>query len=262
MKTESADAATGDPLLTQYFTIFVADDERRRVGRPRQARPRLPRGRAQQAGRRPVRRPRRRRPDVPLPRRLRRPDADPRRRRLRQVRSASPASSPTASARWRCAARPSCSGPATATPSKLKRLAVRFATNVFPGNDVEVQLYDAGTTPTGRAYAFEATSAGAVVDQERLGRGRRLAEASRPMAVLRLFAAAREAAGTGRDVVPGRHRRRGARRGRRRATATPSPRVLADAARCGATASRPRATTPVGDADEVAVLPPVSGGAG
>jgi acyl dehydratase len=49
-------------------------------------------------------------------------------------------------------------------PARLKRLAVRFASNVFPGNDVEVQLYDAGTTPDGnRAYAFEATSAGAVV---------------------------------------------------------------------------------------------------
>ena len=44
-------------------------------------------------------------------------------------------------------------------PSKLARLAVRFASNVFPGNDVEVQLYDAGNS----GYAFEATSAGAVV---------------------------------------------------------------------------------------------------
>jgi acyl dehydratase len=49
-------------------------------------------------------------------------------------------------------------------PTKLKRLAVRFAANVFPGNDVEVQLYDAGTTAEGRrAYAFEATSKGDVV---------------------------------------------------------------------------------------------------
>jgi acyl dehydratase len=49
-------------------------------------------------------------------------------------------------------------------PTRLKRLAVRFAANVFPGNDVEVQLYDAGTTADGRhAYAFEATSKGDVV---------------------------------------------------------------------------------------------------
>ena len=49
-------------------------------------------------------------------------------------------------------------------PSRLRRLAVRFASNVFPGNDVEVQLYDAGTTADGNAaYAFEATSAGAIV---------------------------------------------------------------------------------------------------
>ena len=29
-------------------------------------------------------------------------------------------------------------------PAKLKRLAVRFASNVFPGNGVQVQLYEAG----------------------------------------------------------------------------------------------------------------------
>ena len=44
-------------------------------------------------------------------------------------------------------------------PSKLKRLAVRFAANVFPGNDVEVQLYELGDD----AFGFEATSAGATV---------------------------------------------------------------------------------------------------
>jgi acyl dehydratase len=49
-------------------------------------------------------------------------------------------------------------------PARLKRLAVRFAANVFPGNDVEVDVFDAGTTSSGlRAYAFEATSAGAIV---------------------------------------------------------------------------------------------------
>jgi acyl dehydratase len=44
-------------------------------------------------------------------------------------------------------------------PTRLARLAVRFAANVFPGNDVEVQLYEAG----GDALAFEATSGGATV---------------------------------------------------------------------------------------------------
>jgi acyl dehydratase len=61
-----------------------------------------------------------------------------------------------------------CGGDAT----KLKRLAVRFASNVFPGNDVETQLYDAGTVTGGgpnassggrKAFAFEATSKGDVV---------------------------------------------------------------------------------------------------
>lgn len=49
-------------------------------------------------------------------------------------------------------------------PARLRRLAVRFAANVLPGNDVEVQLYDAGPAGDGRhAYAFEATSNGDVV---------------------------------------------------------------------------------------------------
>jgi acyl dehydratase len=48
-------------------------------------------------------------------------------------------------------------------PSRLKRLAVRFAANVLPGNDIDVEIFDAGTTGTRQAYAFEASSAGAVV---------------------------------------------------------------------------------------------------
>jgi acyl dehydratase len=49
-------------------------------------------------------------------------------------------------------------------PARLKRLAVRFAANVFPGNDVLTEIFDAGTTPDDRrAYAFEATSAGSLV---------------------------------------------------------------------------------------------------
>jgi acyl dehydratase len=49
-------------------------------------------------------------------------------------------------------------------PTRLRRLAVRFASNVFPGNDVEVAVYDAGPGDDGtKVYAFEATSQGAVV---------------------------------------------------------------------------------------------------
>ncbi|MBW3547339.1 MAG: MoaD/ThiS family protein [Actinobacteria bacterium] len=80
------------------------------------------------------------------------------------------------------------------------------------------------------------------------------------MAVLRLFASAREAAGTGRDTVEG---------------ATVAA-VLAEARRryghdfaqildgCGVWVNGEPAheDLPVGAADEVAVLPPVSGGAG
>ena len=39
-------------------------------------------------------------------------------------------------------------------PSRLKRLAVRFSKNVFPGDDVTTTLYDLG----GGVYGFEATS--------------------------------------------------------------------------------------------------------
>src|SRR5581483_7099933 len=48
-------------------------------------------------------------------------------------------------------------------PARMKRLAVRFAANVFPGNDIVVELFDAGSTGGRHAYAFEASSAGAVV---------------------------------------------------------------------------------------------------
>ncbi len=44
-------------------------------------------------------------------------------------------------------------------PARLARLAVRFAANVFPGNDLEVQLYELGDD----AFGFEATSGGATV---------------------------------------------------------------------------------------------------
>jgi sulfur-carrier protein len=80
------------------------------------------------------------------------------------------------------------------------------------------------------------------------------------MAVLRLFAGAREAAGTGRDDVPG---------------ATVAEVMAAARARYGApfvdvvehcqiwcNGEPSEGSEPVADDDEVAVLPPVSGGAG
>ena len=48
-------------------------------------------------------------------------------------------------------------------PSRLKRLAVRMAANVFPGNDVVTSIYDAGEQDGRHCYAFEAESAGATV---------------------------------------------------------------------------------------------------
>ncbi len=49
-------------------------------------------------------------------------------------------------------------------PGRLKRLAVRFATNVFPGNDVETTVYALAPDEGGNeSFVFEATSAGATV---------------------------------------------------------------------------------------------------
>lgn len=40
-------------------------------------------------------------------------------------------------------------------PSRLKRLAVRFSKNVFPGDDVTTTIYDAGQRDGRKIYAFE-----------------------------------------------------------------------------------------------------------
>ena len=46
-------------------------------------------------------------------------------------------------------------------PTRLRRLAVRFSRNLFPGSDLTVSLYDAGRAGPERAvYAFEAYSRG------------------------------------------------------------------------------------------------------
>jgi acyl dehydratase len=49
-------------------------------------------------------------------------------------------------------------------PGRVKRLAVRFASNVFPGNDVETTVYALAPDEAGNmTYVFEATSAGQTV---------------------------------------------------------------------------------------------------
>ena len=116
-------------------------------------------------------------------------------------------------------------------PTRLRRLAVRFAANVFPGNDVVTTVYEAGSADGARVYAFEAASDGALVVKHGLAgdeggasaadwsrspatalvrrlqtspaRPPPIGRLARTAAVLRLFAQAREAAGTGRDLVDG-----------------------------------------------------------
>jgi hypothetical protein len=49
-------------------------------------------------------------------------------------------------------------------PTRLRRLACRFSSPVFPREELTVDVYDAGETAGGgRALAFEASSAGAMV---------------------------------------------------------------------------------------------------
>ena len=103
----------------------------------------------------------------------------------------------------------------------------------------------------------------AVSQDENSGRRRRHGRPpyrryARPMATLRLFAQAREAAGTGHDTIPGDTVERvvanaTSRYGERFAELLPSCRIWLN----GETV---HPSTPVTDKDEVAVLPPVSGG--
>jgi acyl dehydratase len=53
---------------------------------------------------------------------------------------------------------------ANGDPGRVKRLAVRFAANVFPGNDVETTVYALPPDEAGNeTYVFEATSNGQTV---------------------------------------------------------------------------------------------------
>ena len=80
------------------------------------------------------------------------------------------------------------------------------------------------------------------------------------MAVLRLFAQAREAAGTGRDVVPGATVDEVLDGARSRYAASFA--ALLPNCRVWVNGEPAHGDDPVSDDDEVAVLPPVSGGAG
>lgn len=78
------------------------------------------------------------------------------------------------------------------------------------------------------------------------------------MATLRLFAAAREAAGTGRDTVPGDTVASVLEEATRRYGDAFAE--IVDCSRVWCNGEPAEGTDPVTDADEVAVLPPVSGG--
>jgi acyl dehydratase len=49
-------------------------------------------------------------------------------------------------------------------PNRIRRVAVRFSRYAFPGDDIDVSVFDVGPTAEGlHAYAFEASSAGQTV---------------------------------------------------------------------------------------------------
>lgn len=79
-----------------------------------------------------------------------------------------------------------------------------------------------------------------------------------PMAVIRLFAAARDAAGTGRDELPGDTVGQvlGVARDRYGATFA----AVLGSCRIWVNGEPAEPEDPIGSADELAVLPPVSGG--
>jgi len=45
-------------------------------------------------------------------------------------------------------------------PRRVRRLAVRFSSPVFPGNSIDLSVYDAGPGASGHAFSFEASSEG------------------------------------------------------------------------------------------------------
>ena len=163
MKTESSDGETGEPVLTQYFTIFVRGMSDGESGGPEKPSHDFP----EEARSRPVGDPYVIHVDDDQTYRYRDASGDQMPIHVDDAFAKS-VGLPGIIAHGLCTMA-MCSqavvqSVAGGDPARLKRLAVRFAANVFPGNDVEVQLYDAGTTADGaKAYAFEATSKGDVV---------------------------------------------------------------------------------------------------
>lgn len=162
MKTDSVDAATGDPVVTQYFTIFVRTMNDGESGGPEKPGHDFP----EAARNSPVGDPFVIHVDDDQTFRYRDASGDQMPIHVDE-QFAKNVGLPGIIAHGLCTMamtsqaviQRTCGG----DPSKLKRLAVRFASNVFPGNDVEVQVFDAGDADGRKAYAFEATSKGDTV---------------------------------------------------------------------------------------------------
>ena len=169
--------AGGELVVEQYMTTFVRGAQGVEDVGDEAPPASLRRGAARARARRRGRPDLRRRPDLPLRRGLRRPDADPPRRRVREGGRAARGSSSTASAPWpsprwrligaRVPRRPD--PPASASPCASPSIAL-------PEQTITTRIWD-----TDGGYAYETTSdAGAVVIKDGLGRGIDAAPRGRP----------------------------------------------------------------------------------
>ena len=163
IKVDSADGETGDPVLTQYVTMFVRGVADGESGGPDKPAHDFPEGsRANEVGELSV--------HVDDDQTYRYRDASGDQMPIHVDEDfAKSVGLPGIIAHGLCTMA-MCSQAvikltADGDPTRLRRLAVRFASNVFPGNDVVTSVYDTGTTSADghQVYAFEATSNGDLV---------------------------------------------------------------------------------------------------
>jgi len=158
---ESADAETGEPVLTQYVTLFIRGMSDGESGGPDKPAHDFPEGaRARKMGTFSVH------VDDDQTYRYRDASGDTMPIHVDDELARS-VGLPGIIAHGLCTMA-MCSQSVIATvaggdPTRLRRLAVRFAANVFPGNDVVTTVYEAGAADGARVYAFEAASDGALV---------------------------------------------------------------------------------------------------
>lgn len=161
IEVASADADTGDPVLTQYVTLFIRGMSDGESGGPAKPAHDFPESaRAHRVGTHSV--------HVDDDQTFRYRDASGDTMPIHvDEEFARSVGLPGIIAHGLCTMA-MCSQSVIATvaggdPTRLRRLAVRFAANVLPGNDVDTTVYEVGPAGGSTVYAFEATSDGGLV---------------------------------------------------------------------------------------------------